>query len=107
MRCKVGDLAVIVAPKHAINMGLIVRVVCPSNSNNFKIGEVYTEIDGQKYHRSNHSFFWYVESAGANILYDYGREVKSGPCSDNSLRPIRDNPGQDETLIWQPHKETA
>ena len=109
LNCKAGDLAIIAGAKHTKNLGLIVRVISPSNANKHKTGETYEELTGFKYRANNQGFTWLIESSGPEIFYDKGHSAKVGPFPDTSLRPLRDNPGQDETLQWAPvpHKETA
>ena len=89
MRCKVGDLAVIVrvGPDTAKFLGRIVK--CVRKGPNTSLGYASWEIEHELhlFHGNTNFYLRHVEDA----------------C----LRPIRDNPGQDESLIWQPHKETA
>lgn len=94
MRCKVGDMAIVVRSK-AGNEGKICTCLkmYPAGYDGIReefgpIWEVDTEMNG----------VWFNDS-----LLIIG--CKTMP--DMNLHPIRDNPGQDESLIWQPHKETA
>ena len=78
MNCKPNDLAIIVrGVAFSKYIGRVVRVV-ESNGVLWRLDE---SLDGNP---------------------DYWIMVP-----DSCLRPIRDNPGQDETLTWAPHKETA
>jgi hypothetical protein len=83
MNCKPGDLAVIVRADHPKVIGWIVTVVGPAQREGFD---------------------W-------SILADKRSHWMDGTwaCMDSQLRPIRDNPGKDETLDWcpVPTKETA
>lgn len=78
MNCKPGDLAVVIRSKCSDHIGMLVTVVGPA---------LIPELG-----------MWTIEP------------VKPIPCPspfgwkcrDSSLRPIRDQPGQDETLTWAP-----
>lgn len=91
MRCKAGDLAVIVDCVPASNIGKIVRVISPAPP--FRGDPV-----------------WYVECSGLVSTLGAGEaNVGAGEANevtDECLRPIRDQPGQDETLTWK-ERETA
>ncbi len=87
MRCKVGDLAIVVKSL-AGNEGKIVRCVQ-------YIGVVKWKVIGM-------DDTWLLDQPLKNIHGHSGFDMP-----DSFLRPIRDNPGQDETLQWAPHKETA
>lgn len=90
MNCKPGDFAIFVK-SYANNYGKIVRVT--------KLHIQRPFIDG--------TFRDAWEYEGGPLLGIRGNPVKFVP--DEQLRPIRDNPGTDETLTWAPvpHKETA
>jgi hypothetical protein len=84
MNCKPGDLAVIIrtSPAWAKYLGRLVTCL---------------ELD--PYHRQGPSWRLDIKhTTGAHIY-----------ACDSGLRPIRDNPGKDETLDWcpVPTKETA
>lgn len=85
MNCKPGDLAVIVntIPRFSRFIGRIVVVV-----------------------ELNNSLPSHFEPQWDTDLKENGHTVV---VADRHLRPIRDNPGQDETLTWRdvPTKETA
>lgn len=96
MRCKVGDLAIRVAGANArsiIPNGAIVRIVGWDSRECFYDNHPYRTNNG----------FWRVEY----------RESCFAPCGaelglpDEWLRPIRDNPGADETLQWAPVPRVA
>lgn len=80
MRCKVGDLAVIVRASYPENVGLFVAVVEPVPD--------WTPAG------------WFVDGGGPGNC-----------CYDHDLRPIRDQPGEDEMIriagLPQNLKETA
>lgn len=93
MNCKPGDLAVIVKPGTTTrNLGRLVHVLHAINSSD-----------------------WWIEVVGAPMHgYRSGNEAwaKFGIVEDHRLRPIRDQPGADESLTWAPAptvrtKETA
>ncbi len=84
MRVRAGDLAVVV--NNRVNAGVIVRVL----------------------HRSPRFVGWWeVEALSGAHRIDKGMKPRRIPpgslcCApDNELRPLRDDPGQDETLIWK------
>jgi len=87
MRCKVGDLAIYVGKGSPKDAGAIVLCV------KF-LGVKLTYL-------GDSAPMWEVEPP---LKYS---NVTKHWIADRSLRPIRDNPGQDETLQWAPHKETA
>ena len=82
MNCKTGDVAMYVGPFHELH-GMV-----------FGIGQFCPEFGG----------CWYTDPPPPR-----GRWLAIGLVADASLRPIRDNPGEDETLTWCPikHKEPA
>ena len=85
MNCKQGDLAVIVntIPMFSRFIGRLVTVV---ELNNFRPDYFGLQWDTD------------LKENGSTVV-----------VADRHLRPIRDNPGQDETLTWRdvPTKETA
>jgi len=85
MNCKQGDLAVIVntIPRFSRFIGRLVTVV---ELNNFRPDYFGLQWDTD------------LKENGSTVV-----------VADRHLRPIRDNPGQDETLTWRdvPTKETA
>jgi len=83
MNCKPGDLAIVVKGDPIVNIGKIIQVtklLFPENS-----------------------FF------GAIWDYEGNLHEACDGVGDSCLLPIRDQPGQDETLTWAPvpHKVTA
>lgn len=83
MNCRRGDMAVIVRSDFPENVGGFVRVL-----------------------KASTPMAWSVEAlchlSGAD---DFGGVCRVAPgfvanCDDANLRPIRDNPGADETLTW-------
>ena len=79
LNCKAGDLAVVV---RGGNLGRIVDVQRQS---------VYGE------------GWWLVKVVGAPVIGSLGsskRLMSIGSIEDSRLKPIRDQPGQDETLTW-------
>lgn len=84
MRCKVGDLAVIVRSR-AGNEGKIVRCL------EFRPAQGFIRLNGSTYKAEA----WRVDVAlptEANVLTSIVR--------DRNLRPIRPDEGTDETLLW-------
>ena len=85
MNCKKGDLAIIV---NGANIGTLVDVI--------------------EEHPLYGAGVWMVIAHGcgtANFGTFHPGELIG--CCDSKLRPIRDQPGEDETLTWAPvpHKE--
>ena len=85
MRCKPGDLAIIVK---GANCGCPVRVV--------------SLLDVEKED-------WIIELGAPAKLFKrtggYSKDAITGDktcCYDKDMFPIRDNPGEDETLSWKP-----
>lgn len=87
MNCKPGDLAVVVQSESGINLGKVVRVVRRHASETH-------DLDGVRFRRAMGPR-WVIEPALRTIegdpLFTY---------RDSGLRPIRDQPGADETLTW-------
>lgn len=101
LNCKPGDLAIIVGARYSHELlGHIVEVVGPWVN---------------KINKAKSSFAWEVRYPDGRLIlasFNFGevkRLMPSRAVSDEFLRPLRDNPGQDETLQWAPvpHKETA
>lgn len=94
MRCKVGDLAVVVK-SYSGNEGKIVRCVefFPARRYRLPSGELTHALDG-----------WRTEP---RLPAFDGTPAICTP--EEHLRPIRDNPGADETLTWadKPERVTA
>jgi hypothetical protein len=97
MNCKPGDMAVVVNTRHNHELlGRVVDVVGPTC-----IGELFVaRIFGQEVLQMDRGRFlsWVVKNGDDCWLH-----------SDHSLRPLRDNDGEDETLTWagKPHEVTA
>ncbi len=115
MRCKPGDLAFIVgATKWPELNGVIVRVLRRAVP-----GEITRLSDGKMFRSPDtRTCDWWIEREGGLLpiqLIDNKRKtkypvnVKQRPFPDHKLRPIRAQPGQDETLTWKdvPTKEIA
>ena len=94
--CKVGDLAIVVRSTLG-NLGKIVRVL-ESYRNGFR------GPDGRGYASSPARTTWIVECDGglATKLTNNGIvSLKVRAFSDAGLRPIRDQEGDDETILWE------
>lgn len=78
MRCKAGDLAVTVGDPSGRFNGMI--VTCVRFAGSIPCG--------------THSDYWEIDRILSGCKAPY--------VSDSKLRPLRDNPGQDETLQWAP-----
>jgi hypothetical protein len=89
MRCKVGDLAVVVNAECRCNLGHIVQVVAPHDGT----GILRFLNEGQ---------VWIVASRRPMTWYLRGKRYrrKIGPVPDNRLQPIRGLPPRD--LVAKP-----
>jgi hypothetical protein len=89
MNCKNGDIAVIVRVDRRTEhlLGVIVRVLERRTRAGLPGGKAYTHMA------------WLVELPRpmANCTGEISARQR---CPDSCLRPIRDNPGEDETLQW-------
>ncbi len=97
MRCKPGDLAVICGPTaEPVNVGIFLRVTkCDPLDSTWQFNEATRPI--QFYQGSDPiGRFSSSSEAGGNAW-----------IFDNDLRPIRDQPGEDETLTWAPVPSTV
>jgi len=97
LRCKEGDLAFLIGTG-VKNDGLIVHVVAPWHGGKYKAWNYVGDGPG-----------WIVKVAGNRPIRQmwHGKEILTydRPMPDCQLHPIRDNPGEDETLTWAPRKE--
>lgn len=98
LRCKPGDLAIIVSADHIENIGKLVRIVEPWNGR--------MEYNGFNWPLSA-TAEWLVECAGTAIvsstLLSFVRHHHmSGPMRDNRLRPIR---GDEQPEEIERHQE--
>lgn len=84
MRCKVGDIAVVVCPQVAENVGKLVEVLRPGVERDWVVlplSPIRVAITGGVFHP-----------------YYGGIPLET---HDFRLRPLRDNDGPDETLAWK------
>lgn len=96
MNCKKGDLAVTVALSNQTseaakrNAGRLVDVVRFVGRHEFGCGRVGVDV-------------WLCELLGGPVVAANGVSWRGRVfICDVNLRPIRDNPGEDETLQWAP-----
>ena len=93
LNCKVGDLAIVVRSVIG-NTGKIVRCL--------RLHPAMCDVNGDRDQQT-----WEIDQA-IGILEN---GEKCALFSDRNLRPIRDQPGEDETLTWvglpAGHKVTA
>lgn len=84
LRCRVGDIALVVWAYHPENIGMLVEVLGPATGKPFKVSEPGMQ--------------WQVRCAGSvkGLYYHYkdGRVVAlaEGPVPDAYLRPLRGGP---------------
>ena len=81
LRCRPGDLAIVISAKYASNLGRIVRVIRRDNGNG-----------ALRYKESIPT--WLVESPTLLTWYAYKKRYrrKRGPVPDAQLQPIRGEP---------------
>jgi hypothetical protein len=106
MNCKQGDLAVMVGGKS--NRGKLVEVLKSAPLGEFSLP------CGQRVLGGGEIGDWVIRSlAGATLHirneFNVVMLCEFAAQNDRYLRPIRDNPGADETLTWagKPEKVTA
>ncbi len=95
LNCKAGDLAIVVRSSLG-NIGKIVKVRC-------LYFDGYKAPNGGLYRGLPNVPTWIVECDGGLNALLVDRSVvsyKERPFSDGGLRPIRNQPGDDETLTW-------
>lgn len=96
LNCKIGDLAVIVKCKIAPSL---VGAICTVIAN----GDGVTRLpDGYATIPEHGHGLWVIEFAREVLApTEYGTRFSIyAVCHDRNLRPIRDQPGADETLSW-------
>jgi hypothetical protein len=81
MRCKPGDLAIVIDAYNTSNLGMIVRVVGPQDMNS---DLVIHDTSGVWIIESHHLMAW---ACGEKITYS-----TKGPALDCQLKPIRGLP---------------
>ena len=93
MNCQKGDMAIVVRSECG-NEGKIVTCLKLEPEVHWFTGGVCTGVEP--------GWFVDIELIGSDGVWD-------NLIADSALSPIRDQPGEDETLIWAPvpHKETV
>ena len=93
MNCEKGDLAYIIKTEE------------PNSPALGKVVECYS-MDGE---HSLYGPMWLVRVNGKPVVTTHGTSAITFHHPDDWLRPLRGNPGTDETLTWAPvpNKETA
>ncbi len=106
LNCKPGDLAVIIDSDPETNPdtgGVLCDVLCHPP------GEYFNLPDGTPARcDSGPATTWVIRlHRPINVRWlDGGFHLASyAVCPDSKMRPIRDNPGEDETLTWAPKRE--
>lgn len=81
LRCKPGDLAIVIKAKNKCNLGRIVRVIQLDQGSGVLLYPASTPT-------------WLTESAHRMTWYVQGKRVqrKNGPIPDAQLQPVRGNP---------------
>lgn len=108
LNCEVGDLAVIVSDhkQHPGTAGLLCDVLYQSPHGDFDLP------DGVPTRSTCSGPAWVIKlHRPVQVLWRDGvmRPASYASCPDAKLRPIRDQPGEDESLSWAdvPTKETV
>lgn len=99
MRCKAGDLAVVIhSPIDKQYVGTIVNVLYRLYPD--ERGVVHLNGTDFQHHSGGGTTdpTWAIESLGRQFVLRGGQLANIVPCSDSCLRPIRDGNGVDETL---------
>lgn len=94
--CKPGDLAIFIKSPNGRNLGRIVRVVEQVQGDFVVVGGAAREITG------NDGVIWKLDQDVWHRSRHTGQFDLAPYCRDGNLRPLRDNPGADETLAWTP-----
>lgn len=93
MRCRQGDLAIIVRSAAHTNHGKMVKCLeLLEDGTAFKLDKGYIGLKEGPYWRIDRTITLYVRELGGWIVGDL--------IKDSYLRPIRYHSGQDETLSW-------
>lgn len=91
MNCKPGDLAITASRFYPEDNGMLVEVIEYAHAGD------YTAPDGNVWSAGGDG--WLIRSTGRDFQDEQGPS-KFAVYSDSSLRPIRGNEGEDETLAW-------
>ena len=96
MRCKVGDLAIIVGGATPENIGKIVEIVRPAiNGERLPAMRFVSNASGPVWIVRGRDLVW------RSTTTSFVATTDERPYSDSLLRPIRPEPGADETLTWK------
>ena len=102
MNCKPGDLAVIIKPslRGPQLLGMIVTVLHAAPAHDFRLPDGYVQQGG-------FPGYWVIEfQRPIEVPTTLGaRMARYGTAPDFALRPIRNQPGADETLRWADRPE--
>lgn len=99
MNCKPGDLAVIVRSQTGAQLGKIVRCI--------SVATGIVQYRGANYRIPSDDGVWWELEEPIQLTVGNNQVVSVPFCQDASLRPIRGEEGEDETLAWagKPLKE--
>ncbi len=91
MRCRAGDLAVVIRAQHPENIGRLVSVVERCYAQPCSDGRPAFNVDGDLYDPDGYTgVVWIVESLGSPFR-SCNKLVMRAPAKDTSLRPLRDD----------------
>ncbi len=96
LRCKLGDMAIIVAARRQENLGKFVTVV--DSIGWLSPGQEFVH-DGTTYKSHEGGFMWICEGQTQFVLgtVDEPQYRKNALCYDHNLMPIRPEPDEDDT----------
>jgi len=98
MRCKQGDIAILVRPELIDNLGKFVTVI--EAVGNIQKGETFRR-GATTFVATKSGFFWWCEAQTSLLSCTTRDSFKQLHICDDQLRPIRPSEGQDETLSWK------
>ncbi len=85
LRCRPGDLAMVVGEPR--NLGALVTVIGPDEVTGWWFVEALSNMKG------------FIDGGSDVVMVKPGMKAC---CCDKNLQPLRNSPGWDETLDWQP-----
>lgn len=104
MRCKPGDLAIVIGAVNKKNIGMLVWVH-RQLFHVYHLGLMVYRVGPDAYPASPaDGVVWEIESLGRpfDLTLDAGTKVTRAvsACADRGLWPLRDKPGEDESIAW-------
>lgn len=96
--CRIGDIAVVIKSPTGKNLGKIVKCI-----RRIEVNEI---IDGRRMNIAD-DVVWLTDSTLTWTKKGGSHEYEAHFCRDSILKPLRDDDGDDETMIWagKPNKK--